>query len=188
MAVAISDARYLTRKEYERLVEEGFFSEDARIELIHGRLVEMAPHTNIHSVGVNLAQETLRDVFRDGFAIRVQLPFAIDPDSEPEPDVAVVPGHPRDYLAGHPTVAVLVVEVAETTLLSDRKKADLYAQGEIPEYWLVNLTKACVEVYRHPEGGVYRSRTVMLAEDFLSPLARPEARIAVAELLPLLRR
>jgi Uma2 family endonuclease len=189
MAVAISDARRLTREEYERLVKEGFFDPDARIELIHGRLVEMAPQTTFHSVGINLAQVELGRVFGEGFAIRVQLPLAIDPDSEPEPDVVVAPGNPRDYLAGHPTFAALVVEVAETSLLSDRnEKAGLYAQAGIPEYWLLNLVKACLEVYRDPRNGEYQSRAVLLPGDFISPLARPEAQVAVADLLPLLRR
>lgn len=184
MAVAISDARRLTREEYERLVEEGFFAPDARIELIHGRLVEMAPQTTFHSVGVNLAQVVLGRVFGEGFAVRVQLPLAIDPDSEPEPDVAVVPGHPRDYTYSHPTSAVLVVEVAESSMKIDREKAEIYAQAGVPEYWILDLRGRQLEVHRNPENGAYASKTVLREPDFVSPLSRDE-RIAIADLLPL---
>lgn len=184
MAVAISDARRMTREEYERLVEEGFFDPDARIELIHGRLVEMAPHTSFHAVGVNRAQVVLGRVFGEGFAIRVQLPLAIDPDSEPEPDVAVVPGEPEDYSYSHPTSAVLVIEVAESSVKLDRDKAELYARARVPEYWILNLGRRQLEIHRNPENGEYASKVTLGEPDSVSPLGRTE-RIAVADLLPL---
>lgn len=187
MAVAISEARRLTREEYERLVEEGFFDPDARIELVHGRLVEMTPHTSFHAVGVNLAQVVVGRVFGEGFTVRVQLPLAIDPDSEPEPDVAVVPGNPQDYSFSHPTSAILVVEVAESSMKIDREKAEIYARAGIPEYWILNLRRRQLEVHRNPEYGAYASKTILREPGFVSPLNREE-RIAVADLLPLLRR
>ena len=187
MAVAISDARRLTREEYERLVEEGFFAPDARIELIHGRLVEMAPQTTFHSVGVNLAQVVLGRVFGEGFAVRVQLPLAIDPDSEPEPDVAVVPGNPRDYTYSHPTSAVLVIEVAESSIKIDREKAEIYARAGVPEYWILNLGRCQLEVHRNPENGAYASKAILREPGFVSPLGRDE-RIAITDLLPLPRK
>lgn len=187
MAVAISEARRLTREEYERLVEEGFFDPDARIELIHGRLVEMAPQTTFHSVGVNLAQVVLGRVFGEGFAVRVQLPLAIDPDSEPEPDVAVVPGEPQDYSFSHPTSALLVVEVAESSVSIDREKLELYARAGVPECWILNLRKRSLEVHRNPKDGVYSSKTTLGESGFVSPLGR-DVRIAVADLLPLPRK
>ena len=187
MAVAISDARRLTREEYERLVEEGFFDPDARIELIHGRLVEMTPHTSFHAVGVNLVQVALGRVFGEGFAVRGQLPLAIDPDSEPEPDVAVVPGDPQDYSFSHPTSAVLVVEVAESSMKIDREKAEIYARAGVPEYWILNLRRRQLEVHRDPENGVYTSKILLREPGFVSPLGREE-RIAIAALLPLPRR
>lgn len=187
MAVAISDARRLTREEYERLVNEGFFAPDARIELIHGRLVEMAPQTSFHAVGVNLAQVTLGRIFGEGFAVRVQLPLAIDPDSEPEPDVAVVPGAPQDYSYSHPTSAILVIEVAESSLKMARDKAELYARAGVPEYWILNLGRRQLEVHRNPKNGAYASKTILRETGFVSPLDRKE-RIAVAALLPLPRR
>jgi Uma2 family endonuclease len=80
---------------------------------------------------------------------------------------------------------VLVVEVAESSLLHDSKcKASLYARAEIPEYWLMNLVDWQLDVYRDPQDGEYRSRIILRSEDSVTPLVRPELRIAVADLLP----
>ena len=72
--------------------------------------------------------------------MRTRAPITLDAESEPEPDIAVVPGGPRDYLAAHPSCPPLVLEVAEATLPLDRNhKSSLYARAQIPDYWLVNL-------------------------------------------------
>lgn len=186
MATVFSDARRLTREEYDRLVRQGFFPPDARLELIDGNLVEMAPQTSFHSVGVNLIQVALSPLFAEGCAVRVQLPLGLGKDSEPEPDIAVVPGHPRDYSYAHPTSALLVVEVADSSLVGDRRrKASLYAQAGVPEYWILNLPKRCLEIYRDPQDGAYASPIFLQEGSFVSPLTRPAAQIAVSDLLPL---
>ncbi len=83
------------------------------------------------------------------YTVRNQMPLALDENSEPEPDVAVVPGKARDYTQAHPTTAVLVVEVADATLRLDRKtKQAVYARNGIAEYWIVNLKDNSLEVYR----------------------------------------
>ena len=79
-------------------------------------------------------------------------------DSVPEPDVAVIRGARADYRDRHPTVAELVVEIAVTTLASDREKAALYAEAGVGEYWIVSAEAGQVEVYRRPEAGVYQER------------------------------
>ena len=94
-------------------------------------------------MAVRMVEEALRGVFRAGWDVRSQLPIALDPDSEPEPDVSVVPGSFRDYPTGHPTSPVLVVEIADTSLALDRgEKAGLYAHAGIQEYWIVDLVGA----------------------------------------------
>jgi Uma2 family endonuclease len=110
---------------------------------------------------------------------------------EYELDVAVVPGKFEDYFSAHPTTAVLVVEVADSSLLQlhDRKrKKKLYARAGIPEYWLVDLVDGSLEVYRSPKDGVYTQSTILWGEDTVSPLERPEGSIRVADLLPFRRR
>jgi Uma2 family endonuclease len=118
------------------------------------------------------------------------MPLALSDDSEPEPDLAVVAGDARVYMKEHPTTALLVVEVADSSLAFDRqRKGRIYAAAAIPEYWIVNLAERVLEVYRMPavagSGGFeYTQRTTLDDRSRVSPLARPDTSIAVANLLP----
>jgi len=176
--------RRWTREEYERLVEQGFFQPEERLELVDGLVIERKALSRLHAIGILLAQDALSFVFAEGFVIRPRMPLALGFDSEPEPDLAVVTGTPWDYPDVHPSTAILVVEVSDSSLFLDHHKASLYARAEIPEYWLENLVDRCLEVYREPKDGVYTSRTVLLAGDAVSPLSRPETVIPIASLLP----
>ena len=190
MAITIRDDRRWTLEEYEQCVEEGFFHPEDRLELVNGFLYERSQHSPLHVTGVQCAWHLLRPLFdqhHSGF-IRILAPLALGPDSEPEPDLAVVPGRIEDYFSAHPTTAVLILEVASDSLLHDRGlKKDLYAREGIPEYWLMNLVDACLEVYRAPQDGVYTQSLILRGEDTVSPLERPEASIRVADLLPFRR-
>jgi Uma2 family endonuclease len=132
----------------------------------------------------------LRQAFGAGWRVRVQLPLGLGPDSEPEPDVAVVRGDARDFLADHPTTAALVVEVADASLELDRRlKARIYARAGISDYWIVNLIDRVVEVRRDPvtagrRGSRYRDVTAMAAGERIVPLAAPFASILIGDLLP----
>ena len=183
--VAIAQPRRWTRDEYYRMADSGILRPDDRVELIDGEILTMAPQKSPHATAVRLAEDALRSAFGDGFDIRPQLPLALDETNEPEPDVAVVTGSPRDYTEDHPSTALLVVEVAETSLGFDRgaKKA-LYARFGIPEYWIVDLLGVLVEVHRSPQGADYAERRVLSDADSIAPLGRPESVIAVADLLP----
>jgi len=185
MVTATVDNRRFTREEYERLVEQGYFHPEERIELVDGVLYEMTPQSSFHATGVRMTHVSLEPFYREGFDIRSQMPLALGLDSEPEPDIAVVPGSLRDYVYSHPTTAILIVEVADSSLIQDRKrKASLYARSGIPEYWILNLVRWCLEVYREPKDGVYTSRTVLKEGDSVSPLSRLEVSIPVANLFP----
>lgn len=180
------------RVEYEALVEKGVFGPEDRIELLDGLLVVAEPKSTWHVAAVRLVELALTRAFGDGWDVRTQAPVALDDASEPEPDVAVVRGGPRDYLLEHPSEPVLVVEVSLTSLAFDRDhKASLYARAGRPEYWIVNLVDRVLEVRREPAplssapyGWDYRSVTVLESGDTVTPLAAPGARIAVADLLP----
>jgi len=127
----------------------------------------------------------MRDGFGTGFHIRGQKPFILNDYSEPEPDVAVVKGNIRDYTDHHPSTAVLLVEVTDTTLAYDRlDKAAAYARNAIPEYWILNLRDRCLEVYHRPGRGAYAERTRLTVGETISPLAAPDLRIEIAALLP----
>jgi len=185
--------RRWSRVEYDRLIEEGIFQPGERLELLAGQLVVREPQGTPHATGIRLITRALREVFAEGsWIVDMQLPVALDEESEPEPDVTVTAGDPRDYLPSHPTRPVLVVEVAESSLALDREeKGSLYARARVPEYWILNLRDRVLEVYREPHpdpsaphGSAYRSRHSLAAGEHVTPFAAPWARLAVAALLP----
>jgi Uma2 family endonuclease len=185
MTATAAQTHRWSREEYERMVSACVFHPEERLELIDGEVFEMTPQSSRHATAVRLVEDALRSIFAQGHDVRTQLPLALDPGSEPEPDIAVVPGRPRDYLDAHPDTAILIVEVADSSLGYDRElKAGLYARHGIPEYWIVNLADSGLEVYRNPEGGRYSSCAVFRDSESLSPLACSGASVSVSELLP----
>lgn len=184
--------RRWTRCEYERLVEQGFLSSGDRVELLDGWLLIQKPQLSPHATATRLAQEVLRAAFGPGWDVRAGLPLALGRFSEPEPDVSVVQGTPRDYRDAHPARAVLVVEVAHASLRLDRtRKARIYARAGIPDYWIVNLLTRVLEVYRDPifldparRRWEYRMVRSLGPGESITPLAAPQASVPVADLLP----
>ena len=175
----------LTRVEYDRAVEAGAFEPGARLELIDGDLSAMTPEGSRHAAVMDIVAHHLQRVFGSEFYVRIQHPLAVDDYSEPEPDIAVVRGAAHDYLDAHPTTAVLIVEISNESLDRDRTvKHRVYARAGIPEYWILALREARLEVCREPAADGYRSVTCHAAGDEVAPLARPDAQIAVDELLP----
>ena len=179
-----------TRREYDRMAQAGLFGPDERVELLEGEIITVTPQQSPHSACIGLIDGALRQVFGPSYWIRIQLPLIVDPDSEPEPDLAVVPGSPRDYVHDHPRTAVLVVEVADSTIAKDRTyKTRIYARAGIRDYWIVNLAERCLEVYRDPvappgQASSYRSSQKLTPTDSIAPLAAATATVTVADLLP----
>src|SRR5258708_12898371 len=101
------DFRHWTREEYERLVAEGFFQPEERLELVDGLIFEMTPQNSWHAAAIQALQEALLPVFGKGYSLRVQMPLALGFDSEPEPDLALLTGHCRHYRHRHPAPAAL---------------------------------------------------------------------------------
>jgi Uma2 family endonuclease len=186
MSIAAVETHRWTREEYERMAAAGLFPPDQRVELIEGVVYDMTPQSSFHATAVRLVEEALRSIFSKGYDIRAQMPLVLDPDSEPEPDLAVVQGTVRDFRDAHPTTAVLVVEVADSSLGHDRRrKAPLYARHGIPELWVIDLRGESIQVYREPAGTAYRSVAILGRTDSVRPLAAPPgAPIAVSDLLP----
>ncbi len=183
--------RRWSRLEYDRLIETGFLGPGDKVELLGGQLCVSEPQNNPHATAISLGLEVIRQVLAPGWHMRVQMPIALDDESEPEPDLAVVSGSPRDY-ADHPSRPALVVEVADSSLALDREhKGSLYARARLPEYWIVNLVDRVLEVYREsgPDAGAqygwaYRVALTLGPDERVTPLAAPSARILVADLLP----
>lgn len=173
--------RPLRRSEYDRLVAAGAF-EGEKIELIRGRLVEMSPIDPRHAATVQRFHERLLDELRKRANIRSQMPIVASDESEPEPDIAVVPS--GDYDDEHPTEALLIIEVADSSLRYDREvKAPLYAASGFQEYWIVNLRDRVVEVHRRARGDVWTEVVHHPREATLSPVAFPDVKIELADLL-----
>ena len=180
----VASARNFSRREYEKMIDVGILGEDEHVELIAGRIVQASPEGPVHAGTIDLCADVLRRLYGPAYTVRVQHPLAVGPDDEPEPDLAVVRGGPREHLGGHPHEAVLVVEVAESSLDYDRgAKARLYARAGLPEYWIVNLRDGLVEVHRGPSPEGYRSVTRVDRDGEISPLEQ-EAPISAATLLP----
>jgi len=185
MSMPAIDLHRFTREEYERMAEAGFFPPEERVELIDGVIYNVSPQSSRHATALQLAEAALRPAFGEGFCVRVQMPLALEEGSAPEPDLAVVAGSPRDYRDAHPSQAVLVVEVADASLVHDRqRKAPLYARAGIPEYWLFNLNRNVLEVMTEPLSGRYSRHQTFQRGDKVSPVGRPDIVIEVSDLLP----
>jgi Uma2 family endonuclease len=169
--------------QYHRMIEAGSLGEDERVQLIGGALVAMTPQGPAHALAIQSLTRLVAQRLPSDLALRPQLPLTLPGNSEPEPDLAVVRlehARSRDH---HPRTALLVVEVAGESLRFDREtKAPLYARAGIPEYWIVNLADATVEVHRDPDpaSGTYRVLEVVSSEGTLVASAVPSIRIDVA--------
>jgi Uma2 family endonuclease len=173
--------RPLSRVEYERMVELGFFDGDERVELLEGVLVRMSPQGWLHAAVVQWLTKVLSRAIDDSLAVRTGLPLAAGAFAEPEPDLAVV----RDdqSLREHPSEVLLVIEVSNTSLEIDRTtKLATYAKARVPEYWIIDVSTTTVEVYSDPKGNRFRSKQVMRDGDVLRPTLLPGIEIAIADL------
>jgi Uma2 family endonuclease len=149
--------RPLKRSEYDRLVAIGAF-EDERVELLYGTLVAMSPQDPGHTSPIGQLNMLLAPALVGRALVRVQSPYVAADESEPEPDLAVVPL--GDYRKAHPDRAHLVIEVALSSANKDRLvKAPLYARSAVAEYWIVDVAAARVEVYRDLSANGYRQKS-----------------------------
>lgn len=177
-----SAPRRFTRAEYDRLVSLGFFRHE-RIELLHGTIVRMSPIGPPHRAVVDRLTRLLVPRLLDRALVCIQQPLCAWDESEPEPDVSVVPL--GDYSVDHPERAYLVIEVADSSLDEDRAtKAPLYAASAVPEYWIVNLVERVVEIHTEPDGALYRNIRRVRARETIAPSAFPDVQMLVSDLLP----
>lgn len=172
-----------TLEQFYRLGELGFLDDDNRYELIEGEIYEMPPIGPEHGGTFEIARrriEKLEDP--KAYHARVQNALRLG-NSEPIPDIAIVSGKPEEYLQQHPTTALLVIEIADTSLSHDRgRKLRLYARHNIPEYWIINLKERVLEVYREPVRSRYQSKQVLGLDDTVRPLFNPEVELSVRSL------
>lgn len=178
--------------EYHRMIRAGILTEDEPVELLDGWIVIKTPRNPPHDATIHVISKVLSGWLPSNWDVRIQSAITT-PESEPEPDVSVVRGSPRDYLDHHPGPGELglLIEVADSSLDHDRTmKGRAYARAAIPVYWIVNLTDREVEVYTDPTGPAsqpsYQTRRNFAERDAIPLLleGRVIARIPVAQLLP----
>jgi Uma2 family endonuclease len=153
--------RRFTVDEYHRMIQAGILTEYDKVELLDGWITPKMTRNPPHDYHLTQAQEALRSRLPPpGWVVRSQCAITL-PASEPEPDVAVVPGPVSRYRTHHPGPAdvTLVIEVADSTLDHDRDiKGAIYAQANLVEYWIVNLVDRIIEVYTIPSATGYLQR------------------------------
>jgi Uma2 family endonuclease len=174
--------RRLSRHEYDRLVKLGLF-EDERIELLRGILVMMSPQGVEHSGITAWFAQRLIKILDDAWDVRSHSPYAASDDSEPEPDVSV--SRRGASMLMHPSTSVLLIEVSDSSIKKDRRvKAPIYAEANVPEYWIVDIStvELRVEVHTEPTAEGYRRVEILRDGDTLRPTRLPAVAIPVLEI------
>lgn len=181
VAVSERPRRKLRRVEYDRMVEAGIFGRE-RLELIRGELVAvMSPIGVRHATVVSELDRWLHLTCPRKLSVRCQQPLICADDSEPEPDLAIVPFDPTR--TEHPMRAVLVVEVADSSRELDLLgKAALYAESDVDEYWVIDLQDACIHVHRDRADGVWQTISIHGADVMVSPRALPDLAVSLDQL------
>jgi Uma2 family endonuclease len=180
-----------TIPEYRRLGSLGLF-DDVKVMLIDGEIFTMVMPNPPHDAALNLTFQYLLAACPAGHHVRNQQGLDIGTRTDPGPDLAIVAGSIRDYATRTPTAALMVVEVADTTLSKDTTaKAEWYATAGVPEYWVVDVENRRLLVYRDPESlpkglgaTAYRTHAAHGPDETVAPLAAPNAKVKIADLLP----
>jgi Uma2 family endonuclease len=178
--LAVEPMRRLLRVEYDKLVDLGVF-EDERVELLRGVLVTMSPQGDPHVDMTAWLGRRLTLALGEAFLVRQHSPFAASEDSEPEPDLLVI--RDVDRRGSHPTTALLLIEVSDSSLRKDRRvKTPIYAESKVPEYWIIDVDGRAVEVLTDPRDGVYQSSRRLTRGEVLRPTQLPGIEIPVSDL------
>lgn len=180
------DQRRFSVEEYHRMAETGILRPNERVELIRGLVRRMSPKSRAHVVAATRLHQHLVRALAGRAAVFKEDPLKLIPlDSEPEPDIVAISSPEIEAYGTEGSRPLLVIEVAASSLRYDlNAKADLYAEAEVPEYWVLNLVDRELVVFRSAHEGVYRERTHYHAGDRVSPGAWPDVVLDVAELFP----
>ncbi|EDX84830.1 conserved hypothetical protein [Synechococcus sp. PCC 7335] len=173
-----------TLAEYHRMIDSGVLDE-RQVELIKGEIIEMAPEGSPHSYFVSESGEYLIRLLGEKAKVRYGNPITLPNQSEPEPDIAVVQRLGKAYLQHHPYPENIfwLIEYSNASLNKDLNlKSQVYAEVDIPEYWVVDLKNRLLIVFREPKSGQYSSRSTY-TEGQIAPLAFPDVPILVSAII-----
>lgn len=185
MAIQLLRRRF-TVQEYHQMGQVGILSEDDRVELLEGEIVEMAPIGSRHQATVNRLNDLFAARARSRALLSVQGPVRLGGDSEPEPDVMLLRRKDDFYSAGHPEPSdvLLLIEVSDSSVDYDREvKLPLYARHGITEVWLIGLDAGVVDVFRDPTPSGFQSTFQASRGQNLSVEALTDLGLAVDEIL-----
>ena len=190
--MTITTAKRFTIDEYNRLAELGFFHEDDRVELIRGEIIPMAAKGTLHSTFSRRLIRELSKLIGNQGTLQSQDPISINPDSEPEPDVAILRNKDDDYLNFHPTPqdVLLLIEIADSSLKYDQEiKLPLYAEAGISDYWIFNIIENCLETYNEPYQDLqgkfgYRRKVIYLPNETINLPCFPELALDLSTIFP----
>lgn len=178
-------AKLWTVDDYHRMIETGVLTGSDRVELLEGQIIEMNPQLPPHAATTQRAFRYLDRLLESVAYVRMQLPVTLKPKSEPEPDIVVVRIDVNEYGDRHPTPdeIFLIIEVADSTLLSDRQqKALVYAKASISDYWILDVNTRQVYVFREPTPDGYQQNVILAANTVLAPVAFPSITIPLNQL------
>ena len=184
-ALATAHRRLLTVEEFHKLGEANILTEDDRVELIEGEMIQMAPIGTRHAGTINLLVELFTRSAKGRAIVSVQNPVALPPLSEPQPDLALLKPRADYYRSKHAGAdeMLLIVEVSDTTLAYDRDvKIPLYARHGIPEAWVIDLNTQAVTVFLDPADTGYRRVLTPARDSSIAPSQLPNSSIYLADL------
>jgi len=179
--------RLWTVDEYYQMAKTGILHPDEKVELIAGQIIRnMTPQGSFHAAAITRTNRLFNQPAQPRFLVRSQLPIQLDNRSEPEPDIALVKSDRLDYDDRHPKAeeVYLIIEIADSTLKSDLTlKKQVYAEANIADYWILDLAKRQLYVYRQPTEDGYQQEQILSEQDNISPLAFSDLQLKVGEML-----
>ncbi|BAZ86229.1 Uma2 family endonuclease [Dolichospermum compactum] len=180
--------RLWTVDEYHRMAEAGIFEPSERVELLEGKIICIVAKGISHRSAMGRTNKLLQKRLENQAWIAIQDPVKLNERSEPEPDIAVVKIDPLDYADHHPTPTeiYLIIEVADSSLKLDTEiKAKAYSQAGIKDYWVLDVVKRELIVFRNPTTEGYQNQEIITEHQNISPLDFPDLEIVVSQMLPL---
>jgi len=185
-------AKRFTIEEYHRLIDLGFLTENDRVELIRGEIMQMAAKGTPH---INCCRDLLRELaalVADRAKLQCQDPIVLSSNSEPEPDFAILRKRADNYRFALPKAddVLLVIEIADSIIKYDQKvKIPLYAEARIPDYWIFNLVKNHLETYSEPyqelQGGFgYGVKRIVLPNQVIALPCFPDLSLDLSKVFP----
>jgi Uma2 family endonuclease len=179
--------RLWTVSDYHRIAEAGILKVGERVELLEGKIISMSAKGTAHSSAVRRTYKLLERGLGSFACISSQDPVTLNDRSEPEPDISVVKIHPLDYADHHPTPneVYLIIEVTDSSFKFDcETKGKAYSQAGISDYWVLDVVKRQLYVFREPTPQGYQNQIVLDADAVISPLEFPDFQIHIQQMLP----